>query len=469
MRSWVILVFAVLLCACNTTSSNGIIDGILEVPENRNDPNSRTIKLIYKVLKSKKADSLKAPIVYLMGGPGGATLIMEEFWENNPLRNDRDIVLMDQRGTGASEANCTDIGANIFAIMRQDLDSEGEINALKTLLSKCKETMKEDGVDLAGYNSRENAADFEDLRKALGYEKWNLLGASYGSRLGLTIMRDFPNSIRSSILAGIAAPETNLLNGNIKNFETSLFNVLQRCEKNEDCNSRYPDLKKRLLKIMQELQSDPLDFDYEGKPFVLNSQDAVLIFFMSLYNRYSIGYIPLLIEALENGETELLINIIKGTEYLFNLVNWPMNYSVMTYEELPFYDELALSKSIKQSEIALNLPIYSEFGMELMNNWHPFRASEVENQAVVSEIPTLMISGDLDHVTPTSNAKGALKHLKNGYEVIFPDDGHELFNPCFFQITEDFLNDPTQSPDITCSTEKKPIEWNLTTLSQKKN
>ncbi len=463
MRSCLILVFATLLYACNTTPPNEIIDGILGVPENRQNPNSRTLKLVYKVLKAKKADSLKAPIVFLQGGPGGATLIMEEFWENHPLRNDRDIVLMDQRGTGASEANCIEIGDAMFAIARQDLDNDGEIMALKAILSECKETMKHDGIDLAGYTSEENAADFEDLRKALGYEKWNLFGGSYGSRLGLTIMRDFPKGVRSAVLGAILAPETNYINDSSRNFEHSLLSILQRCEKNQDCNNRYPNLKKRLLKTLKKLQSDPLHFDYKGKPFVLNPQDALSVLFLSLYDRHSMGNIPLLIEALENRETESLVNAIKGVENVYNLINWPMNYSVMTYEELPFYDELAMIESLKRSEIAVNLPLSSDLGMELLNNWHSHRASELENQAVVSEIPTLMASGGLDHVTPISNAKGALKYLKNGYELIFPDEGHNsIYNSCFFQITEDFLNDPFHKPNLDCSSKRKPIEWNLT-------
>ena len=199
VRSFPILFFTALLCACHTTAPSETVDGILEVPENRKKSHSRTLKLVYKVLKAKKADSLKAPIVYLQGGPGAATLTMEEFWKNHPLRKDRDIVLMDQRGTGASEANCVEIGDAMFAVIRQDLDNEGEIRELNAILSKCKETMEQKGVDLAGYTSKENAADFEDLRKALGYEKWNLFGVSYGSRLGLTIMRDFPNSVRSAL------------------------------------------------------------------------------------------------------------------------------------------------------------------------------------------------------------------------------------------------------------------------------
>lgn len=413
-----------------------------------------------KVLKAKKADTTKAPIVFLQGGPGGSTLSMEEFWENNPLRNDRDIILMDQRGTGASEANCVEIGDAMFAIARQDLDTESEIRALNTVLSQCKETMKQDGVDLAGYNSKENAADFEDLRKALGYEKWNLFGVSYGSRLGLTITRDFPDGVRSAVLAGILAPKVDYFGGYLMNFENSLFSVLERCEKNEDCNNRYPNLKERLLKALKKLESDPLQIDFEGEPFVLNPQDAVLLLFSSLYDSGSMGYIPVFIEAMENRETQILAGPLNTIRYLYTLINWPMSYSVMAYEELPFYNELAMIESLKLSEIASNLTLSADSGMETYRNWHSFRASEIENQAVVSDIPTLMVSAGLDHVTPVSNAQEAIKHLKNGYELIFKDEGHSsMANDCFFQIAEDFLNNPSRRPETACSSEKQKIPW----------
>ncbi len=469
MRLWTVTILIVLLSSCSRTSQDEVINGILKVPENRNNPDSRTLKLVYKVLKAKNADSQKVPIVYLQGGPGAPTLIMEKFWENHPLRNDRDIVLMDQRGTGASEANCIEIGDDMFNIARQDLDVDSEIRACKAILSECKETMKHDGVDLAGYNTEENAADFEDLRKELGYEKWNLLGVSYGSMLGLTIMRDFPQGVRSAVFKGIRAPGTDYINNFYRNFEHSLLTVLKRCENNEDCNNRYPNLKERLLISLGKLQSNPLNFEYEGKLFTLNIQDALSMLFASLYDRHSIGNIPLLIEALENRETEPFINALKGIEYMYSLVNWPMNYSVTSNEQLPFYDELAMAESIQQSEIFGNLAISSTPEVEILKYWHTYDDSELEKRIIISEIPTLLISGGLDHVTPISNVTETLKHLKNGYVLIFSDEGHNLFNPCFFQITEDFFNNPFQKPDIRCSTIRNPIEWNLHKPAQKKN
>ncbi len=464
MRSWLLLIFTALLFNCNTTSPDVTIDGILEVPENRENPDSRTLKLVYKVLKAKDTTSHKKPIVLLQGGPGAATLIMEKFWENHPFRNSRDIVLMDQRGTGASEASCINIGEAIFAIVRQDLDYEKEVWALDSIFKKCNLNLKQNAIDLAGYNSRENAADFEDLRKALGYKKWNLFGASYGSRLGLTIMRDFPNSVRSSIFIGVFPPEYQLFGELIDNFENSLFEVLQRCEQNENCNRLYPNLKKRLLKTLKKLESEPLLFDYNSKSFILNRRDALLLLHQSLYSRYSIEHIPKIIDALEKGKSEPIRNAFKSLEFIYNLVNWPMNNSVMAYEELPFLDSLKIKKALEKSELGFDILTFE--GFNSLSNWHPYRASDFENQPVISEIPTLMISGSLDPVTPPRNAIGALKNLENGYGVIFPDESHDLFNPCFLQITEDFINNPTQKPNSACSSVRNPIEWNLSNSLQ---
>lgn len=469
MRLWFIIILAILLYACDNTPKFKTIDGILKVPENRNNPDSRTLKLAYKVLKAKDTTSGKAPIVYLQGGPGAATLVMESFWENHPFRNDRDIVLMDQRGTGESEAYCIEAGNDMFAILRKDLDPKGEDEAIDSILSKCKEEIKHKGIDLAGYTSRESAADFEDLRKVLGYKKWNLLGASYGSRLGLTIMRDFPKSVRSSVLIGILAPENYLFEGFIPNFESSLFSVLERCEENKDCYKRYPNLKERLLKTLNKIRAAPLHLNYKGEPLVLNSQDALFLLHQSLYSRYSISNIPILIESLEKEEKEMINSALERVEFIYGFVNWPMNYSVMAYEELPFSDFESIDETLKHSALGFDLPSYSSTGIKALMGWHSFRAPSIENQSVISEIPTLMVSGSLDPVTPPSNAKEALGSLKNGYELVFQDDSHEIFNSCFFQIAEDFLNDPSQKPNIDCSLVRNPIEWNVRpTTSQAK-
>ena len=106
----------------------------------------------------------------------------------------------------------------------------------------------------------------------------------------------------------------------------------------------------------------------------------------------------------------------------------------MAYEELPFVDSLEMNNVVENSELRFDITTFEGFAQ--LSDWHPYRAPALENLAVVSETPTLMASGGLDPVTPISNAKGALKYLKNGYELTFLDESHRLlFNPCFFQIT----------------------------------
>lgn len=171
---------------------------------------------------------------------------------------DRDIVLMDQRGTGESEALCSNMGAELFEKLRQDINYEAEYDAAKSLFFDCKEILESKKVNLAGYSSTENAVDFEELRTLLGYNKWKLLGTPYGSRLGLTIMRNFLNSIRSAVFTGFVAPESNYIEDFVQNFENALFAVLEKCKEDEDCNSRYPYMKNRLLKTLKNLESDPM-------------------------------------------------------------------------------------------------------------------------------------------------------------------------------------------------------------------
>ncbi|MFS4454566.1 alpha/beta hydrolase [Maribacter sp. 2304DJ31-5] len=454
-----LLLVVFFLCACAIPPEDERINGILTVPENRTDPKSRTLELVYTVLKAKNPKAGKAPILYLQGGPGGSTLFMERFWENHPLRNDRDIVLMDQRGTGASEANCKDSGDTFITILQQDFNPDDEFKALHTTLSRCKQTIKDNKVDLAGYNSRENAADFEALRKALGYKKWNLFGGSYGSRLGLTIMRDFPERVRSAILFSVFAPESYLYKSFTQNFENALFSVLERCEGNSDCNQRYPDLKNRLLRSLKNMEAEPITFDYKGSVFVLNTQDALLLLHQSLYNRNTIAAIPKFITALENGKTDVIIEALQNAAFTFNFVNMPMYLSVTAYEELPFNDETDFEKNLEQySEIGV-APAFFGSDTRILESWHPYRATDFENQAVISEVPTLMASGGLDPITPVSNAKESLRHLKNGYEIVFENESHSLFNPCFFQTIEAFLDNPSERPNMDCALRRNPLQW----------
>ncbi len=410
-------------------------------------------------MKAKNSTSRKDPIVYLQGGPGGATLFMAYFFRDHSFRLDRDIVLMDQRGTGASAAICTNFGEEMLAIIAQDLSPAEEYNLLLEKVANCKKEVKKKQVDVSGYNSRENAADFEDLRKQLGYKQWNLFGGSYGSRLGLTLMRDFPQSIRSSILFGVFPPEIDLYRNFIGNFKASLFRTFDACANDLDCNKKYPDLKTQFAEAIEQLQNAPIHFKNNGEDFALNAQDALLVMHQLLYSKTSIAQVPSYIDAIRTKNKTTLQRILQPSLANFGLINAAMYMSVNAYEELPFNGDLAFKEDLNRTiEIPL-APAFFSSDAKTLEQWHPFRADSIENAAVVSNIPTLVANGDFDPVTPSSNAALVAQSLSHSYLVTFAWESHNLFSSCFFEICSTFLDTPDQQPDFSCVSSKPSIPW----------
>ncbi|MFN8420465.1 MAG: alpha/beta fold hydrolase [Anaerolineae bacterium] len=166
--------------------------GYLIVPEDRSNPSGSTIQLAYAVLSASTESSKSDPVIYLAGGPGGNAVGTIADWVEAPYLQDRDFILLDQRGTGYSlpSLNCPE-------------SEQEEENATQT----CHDRLISEGINLQAYNSVENAADVADLRLALGYEEWNLFGISYGTRLALTVMRDHPDGVRSVVIDSVYPPE----------------------------------------------------------------------------------------------------------------------------------------------------------------------------------------------------------------------------------------------------------------------
>ena len=437
-----------------------VINGILEVPENRTKENGRTIKLAYTVLKATGENPKKDPILYLQGGPGGPTLAMTPFWENNSLRKNRDIVLMDQRGTGQSNAVCENLGAELVKILAKDLTPEGEYNEMQKILEVCRKQIVTEQVDLSAYNSRENAADFEELRKTLGYDKWNIYGGSYGSRLGLTIMRDFPNSVRTASLFGVFAPETNLYAQFVSNFKQALFGTFDACKQDPQCNEKYPDLKDDFRRAVKKLELEPYTFTYNENPWVMNVQDFLLVLHQLLYTKATIGQIPAVIQAVISENDTMLRGALAPTIAVANLINFAMYMSVNAYDELPFNDDQSLQSDLAANPEIPEVPAFFGSDPKLLQDWHPYRAEPYENAKVISDIPTLVFNGGLDPITPPINAEKAAGHLSKSYYMLFKNEGHSFFSPCFFEISTAFLNNPNQKPSADCISRLPPIPWN---------
>lgn len=434
--------------------------GYLEVPENRNDPNSRKIKLAYLVLKATNGNAKPDPIVYLQGGPGGATLVMANYFSSSRLRTDRDFIMMDQRGTGASHAMCSDLGDKLLAVLAQNLTPEQELIELETVAAVCKAELKKDGVDQAGYTTIQNAQDLDDLRKALGYKQWNLFGGSYGSRLALAYMRDFPEHSRTSVMSALFPPQTNLYENFIGNLKRSLFKVFEACEADGNCNRKYPDLKATYFEVLEGLKTRPVTFQWQGDPFTLNAQDFLLLTQQLLYTRNTFEQIPAYVMAAKNKDER---GIQKGLQPLAGkarLINFAMNWSFNAYDEVGFSGDSQMRANLRANAEMMPGPAFFMSDPAILEKWHPHRAPAYVNEAVVSDIPSFVANGAFDPITPPVNALEAVKSLKNSFYVEFPWEGHSVFGDCYFRMVSDFLDDPSVKPASTCADRKVRLNWN---------
>jgi len=433
--------------------------GSMLVPESRNNETTRLLRLSYVVLKATR-QSKNDPILFLQGGPGASATSMIKYFQESPLREKHDLILFDQRGTGYSEAVCTDASEKFIQILAEDISDENEeLERLVTLTSDCKESLIRNGYDFSSYNSLQSAKDIEALRQHLGYDRMILFGGSYGTRLALTYAREYPNRIYAMVLMGLFPPEANLYSGLLSNLHRSLNLFLDECTSTPRCNSKYPGLKNRFYRTIEELRTNPYRFNYNGESIVINAQDYLLLLHQTLYSRQLYGIIPRLILSIENKDNDSLIDGLTSFVYMFRLINGPMYWSVNAYEELPFNGIKDLKSDLQKNPSLNPGPAFFMSDPAMLERWHSFRAKGIENMPVETSIPTLLVNGEYDPITPPENATSTMKYLRVSFYKEFKGEGHSILNSCFTDVMLEFIAEPHKAPKNPCNNYRVPVDW----------
>jgi pimeloyl-ACP methyl ester carboxylesterase len=358
-------------CEFDEPSGVDIDCGYLIVPENRADPDSDMIRIHVAILRNPNDDVEPDPIIYLEGGPGGSALKYLELSfadRYEPLfATNRDIIVLDQRGVGLSEPalDCEDyieLGIELadYELDGEELDIEEISELSEEAINECAEELA-DEHDLSGYNTIQNAADIEDLRIVLGYDEINLWGISYGTRLALGVMRDYPEHVRSVVIDSVYSPEVNLYSSNPANFDRSLTVLFESCEADAGCNEQYPDLREVFFEVATELNEDPVVFDapnsFTGDVYedvVLDGYTFVSIIFQLLYDTGSLRALPELIYDAADGEYAIFAIVMGSILSQADAISNGMYWSVQCNEELSFSTPEELDHWINPGKISPN-------------------------------------------------------------------------------------------------------------------
>jgi pimeloyl-ACP methyl ester carboxylesterase len=439
--------------------------GYLEVPQDRNRPDGLQIELAVAIIAAQNDRPHPDPILYLEGGPGGGALFAAEEWLDSALNREYTIILLDQRGTGFSWPN---LGCPELEEVADDDD------AFLAALRDCRTRLLDLGVELAHYHSAASAQDIADLRRALGIEQWNLLGVSYGTRLALTAMRDAPEGIRSVILDSVYPPNVNAYEEQALTFAGAIAALLQGCAADRACNAAYPDLAETFYALLEELDEEPLYFyadEIDAEEDVeVDAYTFLSVITEALYDTDSIPYLPQLIVDTYDGYYDLLLwdfLLVDEEDYgrqrpddadLPDAASLEdaqgMFYAVECYEETPFADldaayDLAAGLHPLLADLLLQDVVQT---LDACALWLAEQAPAQEAEPVHSDLPTLILAGEYDPVTPPAWARLAAETLPNHIYVELPRGGHGLTfaDECITDIVLAFLADPSQAPRTRC-------------------
>ena len=332
---------------------------VLVVPERRtaeSDP-LKTISLPVAVIASRNPDPERDPLVFpTSGGPGGGTLgSLWYFLEYADWAlDDRDIILMEQRGDALSEPslNCPELDVEHFVEDGVLLTGDAASERGTTQLQACYDRLIADGIDLGAYTSAESVADLVDLRAALDYDAWNLYGISYGSRLAMTVMRDQPEGLRSVIMDGPLPPNVNRFETLPAGFLSALDALFAHCAADAACDASYPELEQDLARVLAGAAETPIPVvvknPADGSPLRLEVSDTDLArgLFDALYDPELVRALPFLIDRLESGDAAPILPLAQRSLDFRDYFTEGLGMSVECAEEVPFNDEALMAEAL---------------------------------------------------------------------------------------------------------------------------
>lgn len=411
----------------------------LTVPENPNEPEGRKISLKIARLKAMTGDPAQHPLVFIAGGPGQSAL--ESFPPVAPafaaIRRQRDILLVDQRGTGGSNPlECPALETPADGVPAFDPDR------VRAAAKACVGALD---ADLRYYTTLDAVRDLEAVREALGEESFALYGISYGTRVALEYLRRHPGHVEAVILDGVAVPGEALGPQVAADAQRALELMFKRCEESQACSTRFPSLREEFASLRARLERAPVTVNvrdpFTGEPVevTLSWPRAAMLLRLYSYAPESTALLPLLLERAAAGDWQAFAgNVLALERQSERLLYFGMHNSVVCSEDAPLFPSAAVQPGPGDT------PYLGTMTMDLYRAvcavWPTRDLPEDFHSPVTSDKPVLLLSGEADPATPPENAATVAEHLPNSRHLVAPGQGHGVaWRGCAPELMAEFL------------------------------
>jgi pimeloyl-ACP methyl ester carboxylesterase/heat shock protein HslJ len=454
--------------------------GYVVVPASADDANSPELKLGFTRLSSGQG-STRVPLFMLAGGPGGTNISPDKYrlFQSELLGgvlNQRDIVILEQRGTQHTSTflDCPALATAPWTAYTQGLQGKEADDFAYAALQGCIDDFKAQGVDFDAYNSVENAADVYLARAALGYDKIIYYGASYGAQLGQHIMRDYPFMLEAVVLDGAEAlSRKSWVENRALDAQWGIDNLTALCSADAKCAETYdiPALVEDALALFDDgplpyTYTDPADptLTVEGE---LTVDDMVGLIYQLQGDRLSAMSLPATLAQL-TGSAEAATEVlgsIKGSSLLASHASssaaGPSPMAILMHLAMVCSDDPV--KSVDDVKLDGVGRYATLFGQAEAEDYAAFCAlidvaslPDDTDVDVTTDVPTLLLGGDLDVATPVFRSQEVADGLPNATLIVFPGRTHVQIagvNLCAADIMTQFVFDPAAPLDTSCTAE----------------
>lgn len=396
-----------------------LLCGQLTVFENRLTRTGRTIDLNIVVLPAFDQKTKAEPLFDLAGGPGAAATEGAKFYaeQGKEYRRRRDVVLVDQRGTGKSNP----LSLPTKKTPKDYLSEMYPVDYVKRL----RETL-ERRADLTQYTTSIAMDDLDDVRAWLGYDRINLLGSSYGTRAALVYLRQHPDRVRTVTLIGVAPTYLKMPMYHAQAAARAMELLLQQCEQDAQCHEAFPKIRDDWKSVLLQLGREPARAEYsspeESAPVEVEIQRDIFAEKIRtwMYGREQTTRIPLIVHHAAQGDFgPFLHEAIRPS--IPDFIADGMYLSVTCSEDVPFIDQEEAAK-LNEGNPFGNYRVFQQ--TRACSMWPQGKIPPDFREPVSSNVPVLICSGNMDPVTPPGRGEEVARYLPNSRHVVIPQAGH---------------------------------------------